>query len=184
MNRLENCEILLGVTGGIAAYKSASLCSQLVKHSAKVTVVMTESARKFIQPLTFSALSGRRVYSDMWSAMDVYDARHINLVDKVDLIVVAPATANIIAKMSCGICDDLLSTVLCSANCNILLAPAMNPRMWNNPATQRNVDELTRMGYYMVGPDQGRMACGDEGVGRMSEPDIIFERISEMIKKL
>ena len=180
-NDLADYDILLGVTGGIAAYKSAMLCSLLVRQGAGVTVVMTEHARHFVGPLTFSTLSGREVYSDLFTAESIHDARHISLTERADLIVVAPATANIIAKMAAGICDDLLSTILTGADSDILLAPAMNERLWQNKATQRNIKTLLDWSCQMIGPATGRLACGDEGRGRMSEPQDILERISELL---
>ena len=179
---LTGYEVLLGVSGGIAAYKAAMLCSQLVQRGAGVTVAMTEHARHFVGPLTFGTLSGREVFTDLFGAEKVYDAQHISLTEKADLVVVAPATANILAKMAAGICDDMLSTLLVSASSEVLLAPAMNRHMWENPATQRNVKTLGEQGCQFVGPESGRLACGDEGVGRMSEPEDILERICEILK--
>ncbi len=179
---LEQYEILLGVSGGIAAYKTAHLCSSLVKAGAGVTVAMTEHAQRFVGPLTFSTLTGRPVYADLFQQESVYDAEHIRLTARADLIVVAPATANLIAKAAGGICDDLLSTLLCSAESPILMAPAMNRRMWENPATVRNVKILCEWGVHMEGPETGRLACGEEGIGRMSDPDAIFQRIIDLLK--
>ena len=182
-DKLDNYEVLLAVTGGIAAYKSAMLCSHLVKRGAGVTVAMTAHAKHFVGSVTFSTLSGRKVYTDLFDAEAVYDARHISLTGQTDLIVVAPATANIIGKMAGGICDDLVSTLLCSAGGDVLLAPAMNDRMWQNPVTQRNVENLSQMGVHFIGPETGRLACGIEGVGRMSEPEEILKRIITLLMK-
>jgi phosphopantothenoylcysteine synthetase/decarboxylase len=179
--RLEDYMILLGVTGGIAAYKAAQLCSDLTKEAAAVTVVMTAHARQFVGSLTFSTLSDRQVFGDLFEAENVYNTRHISLAGQADLIVVAPATANIIGKMAGGICDDLLSTLLAAADSEILLAPAMNHRMWQNPAVKRNVETLKQWGRHFVGPATGRLACGDEDIGRMSEPDEILERAVELL---
>ena len=179
---LGDFEILLGVTGGIAAYKAAALCSLLVKSEAGVTVAMTGHAEKFVGPLTFSTLCGRAVFRDLFGAEKVYDAQHISLTSRADLIVVAPATANIMAKLAGGICDDLLSTVLCAAESDILLAPAMNQRMWNHPATARNLATLQEWGCHFVGPETGRLACGDTGAGRMSEPEAIFAAIVKLLE--
>ncbi len=184
MKALEDCEIMLGVCGGIAAYKSAVLCSNLARHGAKVTVIMTENAKRFVTPLTFSTLSGNKVYSDMWLDSEFYDPKHIAIGKRTRLAVIAPATANVMAKLANGICDDLLTTTVCSMNCDILLAPAMNKRMWDNPITQRNINALCDNGYYFIGPDSGRLACREQGEGRMSEPDIILERILELLHKL
>jgi len=182
MVKLDGNKILLGVTGGIACYKSAVLCSNLVKAEAAVTVVMTENAQRFVCPLTFSTLTGNRVYSSLWDYNQEHDVRHISLTEQADLIVVAPATANIIAKMATGICDDLLSTLLCAADGKILLAPAMNQRMWQNPATQRNINTLKQQNNCrIVGPETGRLACGTEGIGRMAEPEDIMKYIIKLL---
>ena len=181
-NKLTNYEVLLGVTGGIAAYKSAAICSRLTQLNAALTVVMTRNAQHFVGALTFSSLSGRRVYTDTFGEESgIYNTAHISLAQRSDLIVVAPATANIIAKMAAGICDDLLSTVLCSSESDILLAPAMNARMWENPATRHNVETLRQWGCHFVGPEKGHLACGEEGTGRMSEPEVIVQRIVELL---
>ena len=181
--RLEQYEILLGICGGIAAYKAADLCSRLMREHAGVTVAMTEAAQQFVRPLTFSTLSGRCVYTDLFDAEQVYDAEHITLTHQADLIVIAPATANILAKCATGICDDLLSTLLCGAESDVLLAPAMNQRMWEHPATQDNVKKLQQRGCHLIGPATGRLACGDEGVGRLAEPEEILERIVQIAAK-
>ncbi len=179
--RLNGFEIVLGVSGGIAAYKSAWLCSQLVQAGAGVTVAMTDNACRFITELTMATLSGRRVYRSLWADAAAYDVGHIRLTERADLIVVAPATANIIAKAAGGICDDLLSTLLAAAESPIVLAPAMNQRMWASPAARRNVARLREDGFHIVGPAEGRLACGDVGPGRMAEPQDIFNAISEIL---
>ena len=178
---LSGYEILLGVSGGIAAYKSAALCSLLVKSRAGVTVMMTEHAQRFVGAVTFGTLSGRRVYRDLFEAERLHEAGHISLAQRADLIVVAPATANIMAKMAWGLCDDLVSTVMCAAASDVLLAPAMNQQMWENGATQDNVERLKQRGCHFVGPESGRLACGDTGMGRMSEPETILERMAELL---
>ena len=181
MDRLERFNILLGVTGGIAAYKSAALCSLLVGEGASVTVAMTAHAQRFVGTLTFSTLSGREVLTDLFEDPNVYDTQHIGVTRQADLMVVAPATANVIAKMAAGICDDLLSTLLCSADSDILLAPAMNPRMWDRPATLRNIETLRTDRCHLIGPESGPLACRDVGQGRMSEPEDILEKIIELL---
>ena len=181
---LEQFEILLGVTGGIAAYKSALLCSKLVQAGAGVTVAMTEHAQKFVGALTFSTLTGRQVYTDMFAAEQVYDTRHISLTERSDLFVVAPATANIIGKLAGGICDDLLSTLLAAADSDVLLAPAMNSRMWGHPAVKRNMQTLAEWGIVAIGPDEGRLACGTTGAGRMCSPEEIYDKITALLKGL
>jgi phosphopantothenoylcysteine decarboxylase len=176
-------EVLVCVCGGIAAYKSATLISRLVQRGCGVTVAMTRAARRFVGAVTFQALSGRPVYSNLWSAAASGDIEHLTLGAKADLIVVAPATANVLAKLAGGIADDLVSSLLLGAACPVLLAPAMNTRMWEHPATRRNVQFLARNGYAMIGPDSGWQACRETGPGRMSEPDAIVECVGEMLAR-
>ena len=170
--------ILLGVTGGIAAYKAADLCSKLVQAGAEVTVVMTESAQRFVAPLTFETLSRRPVYIDMWRSDREFNPTHIALADWAQLVVVAPATANSIAKIVHGIADDLLSTVLLSVDCPVLVAPAMNRRMWENRVVQDNVRRLRELGHTVVEPVEGYLACGAVGVGRLAEVQDILNAIA------
>jgi len=188
---LRGREILVGVTGGIAAYKTAHLVSLLVEEGAAVSVVMTEHAQRFVGPLTFRTLTGRPVHTDLF-AEGAYDADstspaeaagglrragHIALADRAEAAVVAPATANAIGKLAAGIADDLLSTVLLALRVPVILAPAMNEAMWNHPAVQANVETLRRRGVRFVGPEEGRLACGTEGLGRMAEPETILAEI-------
>ena len=178
---LQGYELLVCVTGGISAYKTASMVSGLVGREAGVTVAMTENATKLVGPPTFRALTGRGVHSDMWSQGISADIEHLSLPDKADLVVVAPATADILAKMAGGIADDLVSTTLLSAEGPVLLAPAMNVRMWMNPATQNNVSILQSRGHILVGPESGRQACGQIGPGRMAEPETIIEAVEKIL---
>lgn len=173
---LSGREILLCVTGGIACYKSADLVSKLVRGGAAVTVAMTDAAQKFIAPLTFETLSGRRVFTSMWRGAGEFNLQHLSLTEAADLMIVAPATANIIGKFAGGIADDLISTMFLSSfgACDVLLAPAMNTRMWQGPPVQASIEKLKSWSVRMVGPAEGRLACGDVGPGRMAEPaDII-----------
>ena len=182
---LQGINILLGVSGGIAAYKAASLASMLVKKGATVRCILTENACKLISPRTFEAITNQPVITSMWQTDNPYHIGHINILDQSDFIVVAPATANIIAKAASGVCDDMLSTTLCAGWDNpILLAPAMNTSMWNNPATQRNLELLKNQGWQIIGPETGRLACGIEDIGRMSEPEEISKSIETIAKKL
>jgi phosphopantothenoylcysteine decarboxylase/phosphopantothenate--cysteine ligase len=178
---LRGREILVGVTGGIAAYKTAALVSALVQAQAKVSVVMTEPATRFVGGLTFQTLTGRPVYLDMFAPPEVHHAEHIALAERAEVVVVAPATANVLGKLAHGIADDLLSTVLLAVEVPVLLAPAMNRRMWAHPAVQANVQTLKDRGIHMVGPVTGRQACGDVGVGRMVEPDEILAAILKLL---
>jgi len=174
---LADYELLVGVTGGIAAYKVCTVVSRLVQAGCGVTVVMTRAARKFVGPTTFQALTGRRVYTSLWEAEKQYDPQHIGLTEAADLFLVAPATANILGKVAAGIADDLLSTMLMAAACPVLLAPAMNSRMWCNPIVQANVERLKSLGYSFLEPQSGWLACRTVGPGRMAEPETIIEAV-------
>jgi phosphopantothenoylcysteine synthetase/decarboxylase len=182
---LKDLNILLGVTGGIAAYKAVDLASKLTTAGANVRTVMTESACQLVGPKSFEAVTGSPVFTSLWSEpgppTQGHQMSHIALADWAQIVVVAPATADIIAKVANGICDDLVSTVLCTCWATpTLFAPAMNTRMWENPATQRNVQTLRATGVRMVGPASGRLACGTEGMGRMAEPQGILAAIEQM----
>jgi len=171
---LAGYEVLLAVCGGIAAFKTASLVSNLIQRGAGVTVSMTRSARRFITPLTFQSLTARRVFASLWDAGESPDPQHLSLTERADLFVIAPATANIIARLAHGLADDLVSTLALSAASPILLAPAMNTRMWENPALQANLNTLRSRGCHVVDPGEGWLACRTIGVGRMAEPDVIL----------
>ena len=179
---LERYEVIVGVSGGIAAYKACELVSTLVQSGAGVTVAMTRAARKFVGPVTFQALTGRDVLSSLWDFDDRCGVRHITLTSAADLMLIAPATANIIGKIAGGIADDLLSTLVISADSPVVLAPAMNDRMWSNPIVKGNVSRLAELGYRFVGPGEGWLACGTLGPGRMAESQEIFEVIVGMLK--
>jgi phosphopantothenoylcysteine decarboxylase/phosphopantothenate--cysteine ligase len=177
---LHGYEVLLCVCGGIAAYKSAALTSRLVQDGCGVTVAMTRAARRFIGKITFQALSGRPVVSSLWDD-GTGDIQHLRLSETADLVVVAPATANVIAKLAHGQADDLVSALLIGADCPVLLAPAMNARMWAHAAVQRNIAYLAEIGVRMVGPDSGWQACRAVGPGRMSEPEVLAESIRGLL---
>ena len=170
-------KIILGVTGGIAAYKAAELTRLLIKNDCDVQVVMTESACHFITPLTFQALSGKEVLTSLWKNNTNNGMSHIELSRNYDLIIIAPASANFLAKLTHGLADDLLSSLCLARTCPIAVAPAMNVHMWNNEATQRNVSQLKKDGVLFFGPDSGEQACGDIGLGRMMDAEEIFESI-------
>ena len=176
-------EIVLGVTGGIAAYKSAEIVSRLRHSGANVHVIMTRNATEFIAPLTFQTLSANQVVTDTFEAPEYWNVEHVALAKLADIFVVAPATANILAKMASGIADDMLSTTLLATKAQILVAPAMNTGMWTAPATQNNVKVLKERGVRMIGPESGMLACGDEGAGRMSEPETIVEEICRILSR-
>lgn len=177
-------EILLGVTGGIAAYKAAELASKLVQVGGSVSVVMTRSAEKFIGATTFQALTGRPVHCEMFDPQEHNQGEHIGLARRAELMTVAPATANYLAKAAQGLADDLLSTLALTVTGPILLAPAMNAEMWNKPSVQRNVNRLRDDGFHIIEPGSGWLSCGEVGPGRMAEPDEIFKRIAELLPDL
>ncbi len=178
---LKDLHILLGVTGGIAAYKAVDLASKLTAAGAKVRTVMTESACQLVMPKSFEAVTAAPVYTSLWSDPEGHSSSHISLADWAKVVVVAPASADILGKTANGICDDLLSTTLCVCWATpTLIAPAMNTRMWENPAVQRNIQTLRGQGVRIVGPVAGRLACGTEGVGRMAEPQEIIAAIEEL----
>jgi len=173
--------ITIGVTGGIAAYKAAQLVSSLASGGADVNVIMTRSAREFVRPLTFQVLSGNRVYTDLFDPAGDGNVQHIELAVRSDLLVVVPATANILGKVAGGIADDLLSTVIMAATCPVLFCPAMNVNMYKNPVVQRNLADLRGLGYHFVEPGSGRLACGAEGRGRLAELETIMEKIELLL---
>jgi len=170
--------VVLGITGGIAAYKAAQLTRDLQRHGIEVQVVMTAAARGMVTPATFQALSGRPVYSDMWDASIPDNMAHIELSRGKDAIVVAPATADFIAKLANGLADDLLSTLCLARDCPLIVAPAMNRQMWQSPATRRNVERLLQDGIAILGPASGDQACGEVGMGRMLEAADIAEAVA------
>lgn len=171
-------EILLGVTGGIAAYKSAEIASSLTQNGYRVSTIMTEAAKEFITPLTFRSLTQNPVEHDMFSPPVKHNVKHISLADRADIIVIAPATANFLARVAGGKGDDLLSTVLLASNAPVLLAPAMNVNMYDKEAVQENIQNLQKRGYKIISPDSGYLACGVKGKGRMVEPDQVIKIIN------
>lgn len=169
--------VLLGVTGGIAAYKAAALASALVKQHAAVEVVMTENATKFVTPLTFEQLTGRRVAVDTFDRNFPHQVEHISLAQRTDLVIVAPATANVCAKLAHGLADDMLTTTVLACRCPKLIAPAMNTNMYENPVTQDNLETLRRYGWEVIEPASGRLACGAVGKGKLPEPEELLQHI-------
>jgi phosphopantothenoylcysteine decarboxylase len=179
---MQGRELLIGVTGGIAAYKAAALVSQLVQSGARVSVVMTESAAKLVAPKTFEALSGRPVRTDIFE-FGPGAHPHIELAESGELFCIAPATANILAKAACGLADDLLSTILLSFHGPVIFAPAMNNHMWEKPAVERNVRQLREDGFLFVDPEEGYLSCGAVGAGRMASPERIFKAIADVLDR-
>jgi phosphopantothenoylcysteine decarboxylase/phosphopantothenate--cysteine ligase len=178
---LKGREIVVAVCGGIAAYKVADVVSKLVQLGAGVTVAMTDEAQRFVTPLTFEALSGRPVRTGTFSLVESSDPQHISLTERADLMLVAPATANIIAKVAHGLTDDLVSLLVCAAACPVVFAPAMNNRMWEHPVARENVAKLKSIGYRFIGPEDGWLACRNTGPGRLSEPAKIVEELTRLV---
>jgi phosphopantothenoylcysteine decarboxylase/phosphopantothenate--cysteine ligase len=174
-------EIIVGVSGGIAAYKTAYLVSDLVQSGVGVTVVMTRAAQKFVGAATFQALTGRRVLSQSFDKHDYPLGAHIELARQAELLCIAPATANVLAQAACGLADDLLSTLLLSFTGPTVLAPAMNNEMWEKLAVQRNVQQLQEDSFHLVGPNEGWLSCRVTGKGRMAEPTEIAAKIRELL---
>lgn len=181
MGMLDGKTIVFGVTGGIAAYKSCEAVSRLRKLGATVCVIMTKNATEFVAPMTFETLSNQPCVTDTFARPERWEVEHVSLAKRADLFVIAPATANIMAKLAHGIADDMLSTTCLATRAPILIAPAMNTGMWENVATQQNLQILKSRGMHFVGPEGGYLACGDVGAGRMSEPAQIMERCVQLL---
>jgi len=170
--------VLLGITGGIAAYKAAELTRLLIKGGFEVRVAMTEAATHFVTPVTFQALSGNPVFTDQWDTRVSNNMAHIELTRSADLVLIAPASADFLAKLCHGLANDLLSLLCLARECPLMVAPAMNRQMWENPATRRNVKQLQADGITILGPDAGAQACGETGEGRMTEPETLFDEVN------
>lgn len=181
MSNLKNKNIVIGITGCIAAYKILELIRFLVKANANVDVIMTKSATEFVTPLTISTLSKNKVHIDMFNNPYEYDINHISLADKADLFLIAPATANIIGKIANGIADDLLTTSVMATRAPVVIAPAMNVHMWENPIVQNNIAQLNDKGYVFINPDSGDLACGYQGLGRLPDINLIFDQLSLLL---
>jgi phosphopantothenoylcysteine decarboxylase len=173
--------IILGVAGSIAAYKAADLTSKLVKRGHAVFVVMTANATSFVAPMTFQTLSKNPVTSGVFDERESWRPTHIDLADRADLFLVAPATANVLAKLALGICDDALTSIALASQAPVLIAPAMNGKMWLHPATQQNVTTLRARGATFIGPEEGMLACGYEGIGRLWNVDEIVAKVDEIL---
>lgn len=175
-------EVVLGVTAGIAAYKAAEIIRLLKDSGFKVTVVMSPDAQRFITPLTLAVLSGNQVYSGMFDQVQDWDIEHISLAQKADLILVAPATADSIAKLACGLCGDLLSCLILASRAPVLIAPAMNDNMYSHPITQENIARLKKTGYKFIGPAKGKLASGKIGLGRLADAEEIVKAAKKILK--
>ncbi|HVP36809.1 MAG TPA: bifunctional phosphopantothenoylcysteine decarboxylase/phosphopantothenate--cysteine ligase CoaBC [Terriglobales bacterium] len=180
---LKGKKIILGITGGIAAYKSAELCRRLKKAGAEVQVIMTQSGMKFITPLTMECLSEKEVITEMFPERRMVGTRHISLAKWADLLLVAPATYNLIGKVSSGIADDILTTVISSTKAPVVFAPTMNVNMFENPICQQNMEKLRKLGYKFIEPGVGDLACGDVGKGRMAEPEEILNEVVKLLSE-
>lgn len=180
---LKGKNIVLGVTGGIAAYKAAQTASDLVKSGADVDVIMTKNACEFITPATFRAITKNPVTTDTFDEPKIYDINHIALAQKADAFLIAPATANIIGKIASGIADDMLSTTVAATKAPVIIAPAMNSGMYENPIVQSNIEKLKKFGYIFADPEEGRLACGDVGKGRLCGGDVLLEKICDALTK-
>lgn len=180
-NPLKNARVAVAVTGSIAAYKCCELVSRLKQSGAQVRVIMTQSARKLVGEITFSTLSGNPVAIDMFPENPQFSMPHISITDWADIIVIAPASANIIGKTAAGIADDLLSTIIMAADCPVIFAPAMNSKMYQGPVLQRNLQKLKDFGYSIIEPERGYLACGYEGKGRLAPTEKILENIQNIL---
>ena len=177
---LKDKTVVIGVSGGIAAYKACDVVSRLKKLNANVHVIMTKGATEFVTPLTFQSLSQNYVVSDMFEEPKTWDVEHISLAKKADVFLIAPATANVIGKIANGICDDMLTTTVMATTGKVLIAPAMNTNMYKNPILQRNISILKELGYNFVNPESGRLACGDVGEGKLASPETIVEAVVDL----
>ena len=178
---LKGKTVVIGVSGGIAVYKVCDVVSRLKKLNADVHVIMTKSACEFVGPLTFQTLSQNYVVSDMFEDPKTWDVEHIALAKKADLFLVAPATANVIGKIANGICDDMLTTTIAATKAKVLIAPAMNTNMYENPLVQKNISTLKQYGYKFIEPESGRLACGDIGSGKLASPEVIVENVEALL---
>ena len=179
---LGDYEVVVAVCGGIAAYKVCQVVSALAQRGAGVTVALTEAGARFVGPTTFAALSGREVLTSLWTPTASADPQHVRLTEALDVLLVAPATYNMIGKIAAGVADDVVSTLVSAAEGPVLFAPAMNTRMWENPILQANVGKLTELGYSVIEPGEGWLACGMVGPGRMADPEDILEALVRQLK--
>ena len=178
----KNRRVILGVTGSIAAYKACEITSLLRKAGLEVQVLLTEEAKEFVTPLTLQTLSGNRVITDMFDSPEEWDPVHTSLADSASIVLIAPATANIIGKLACGICDDILSCVVMATRAPVLIAPAMNDKMYTHDIVQENIAKLKRTGYKFIGPVKGRLACGYEGMGCLADAQAIANEAKRLLK--
>jgi phosphopantothenoylcysteine decarboxylase/phosphopantothenate--cysteine ligase len=177
----KNKEIILAVTASIAIYKACDIVRRLKEKGYRVTVVMTKEAQDFIKPILFESLSGNKTYADMFAEPETWEIEHVSLAEKADLVLIAPATANIIAKIACGISDDLLTCIVCATKAAVLICPAMNENMYLNRITQDNIKKLKNLGYKFIEPRKGRLACGGVGTGCLAEIETIVKEVEKYL---
>ncbi len=175
--------IILGVTASIAIYKACEIVRRLKEQNFSVTVIMTKEAEELIKPLVFQVLSGNRVYRGLFDEPQEWEIDHVSLAEKANLVLIVPATANILGKLSCGICDDLLTCVVCATQAPVLIAPAMNENMYKHKITQENIKRLKSLGYKFVGPREGRLACGKIGIGCLAEVETIIKEVKKILAR-
>lgn len=174
--------VVLGVTGSIAAYKACELAGLLKKEGFEVQVLLTENAKEFITPLTLTTISGNKAISGMFETPEEWDPVHISIADRAAIVLIAPATASVIGKLASGICDDILTCVTYATKAPVLIAPAMNTNMYRHPITQENISKLKKAGYNFIGPCEGKLACGAEGLGRLEQPAGIVKAVKRLAK--
>lgn len=177
----QKTHIVLGVTASAAIYKSCDLLRRLMQEGFCVSVVMTKEAQELVRPILFQSLSGNKVYTGLFDLPEGWEIEHISLAQKADLVLIAPATANVIAKMACGICDDLLTCVVCAAKVPVVICPAMNEGMYKNKIVQGNIAKLKTLGYKFIGPKEGKLACGSVGVGCLADVETIVREVKKII---
>jgi len=183
MLNIKNKHIIVGVTGSVACYKALDVIRALRRFGASVEVVLTKEAEEFIRPVLFQSISGNKVVtSDLFKLPEKWDAAHISLAEKADLVLVAPATANIIGKVATGICDDMLTCSICATKVPVLFAPAMNEGMYKNKIVQENISKLKKAGYHFTGPTKGKLACGSEGLGHIQDVEVIVKEVKRLLK--
>ena len=180
---LKDKTVVIGVSGGIAVYKTLDVVSRLRKLGVNVNVIMTKSATEFVTPLSFQSLSQNYVVCDMFEDPKTWDVEHISLAKRADVFLIAPATANVIGKIANGIADDMLTTTVMATKAKVLIAPAMNTNMYENPILQRNINTLKELGYNFVEPESGRLACGDTGKGKLASPETIVDEVVKLLSK-
>lgn len=178
---MKSKQIILGVTASIAIYKACEIIRRLKKEAFLVRVVMTAEAEELIRPIVFQSLTGNKVYQGLFAEPDAWEIEHVSLAGKADLVLIAPATANIIGKIASGICDDLLTCVVCATKAPVLICPAMNENMYQNKIVQGNIKKLKSLGYRFVGPIRGRLACGEIGVGCLAEVETIIKEVKKIL---